>query len=52
MAGRSGEASGSISVVASETSGVLRTHEPRLDIRLPGNEVPAPRFAAEEPDGQ
>jgi hypothetical protein len=52
MAGHSCEASGSVSVVASETSGVLRTQDQRLDIRLHGNGVPARRFAAEEPDGQ
>lgn len=48
MAGRSGEASGPVS----ETSGVLRTYEQRLDSRLHGNEIPARRFAAETPDGQ
>ena len=52
MAGRSCEASGSISVLASETSGVLKTREQRPDIRLNGNEVPPRRFAAERPNGR
>jgi len=52
MAGRSDAASGSISVLAPETSGVLKTHEQRLDPSTHGNQVPAWRFAAERPDGR